>query len=77
MRKVKLSVDRLEQERAVLLARGWEEEIVFPTFLLPSRVREGDILTFSIEIDRPGSEKAKAEVRNLLKKLQKRGICNG
>jgi hypothetical protein len=72
MKKVKLSVDRLEQDKAVLLARGFEEEIVFPRFFLPSKTKEGDILIFSIETNSPETEKAKANVKKLLEKLKKK-----
>lgn len=74
MKTVKLSVDRLEQDKAILLARGLEEEIIFPAFLLPSSIKEGDILSFSIEVSNPETEKARARVQKLLEKLQKKEI---
>lgn len=72
MKKIKLSVDRLEGERAVLLARGWEEEIIFPASLLPSEVKEGDILAFSIEVSEAKTEEARAKVKELLEKLSRK-----
>ncbi len=72
MKRVKLSVDRLEQDKAILLAKGLEDEIIFPAFLLPSGIKEGDILSFSIEASKPETEKARATVQKLLEKLQKK-----
>lgn len=74
MKRVKLSVDRLEQDKAILLAKGIEEEIIFPVFLLPSSIKEGDILSFSIEASKPETEKARARIQELLEKLQKKEI---
>lgn len=71
MRKVKLSLDQLEEDRAVLLAKGFEEEIIFPRFLLPSRAVEGDMLNFFIEVSKKDTEKAKANIQRLLGELKK------
>jgi hypothetical protein len=72
MKTVKLSVDRLEEEKAVLLAKGMEEEIIFPRTLLPPQVKEGDILNIVIEISKTETEKARADVQALLERLKKR-----
>lgn len=72
MKKVKLSVDRIEGERAVLLAPQWEEGIIFPLFLLPHQVREGDILIFSIKTSKEETEEAKVKVKEMLEKLSRR-----
>ena len=71
MKKVKFSLDRLEEDRAVLLAKGTEEEIICPRFLLPANIKEGDILKFSIEVSKKDTENARAEVQELLEKLKK------
>ena len=62
----------MEGERAVLLARGWEEEIIFPASLLPRDVKEGDILILSIEISEAKTEEARAKVKELLEKLSRK-----
>jgi len=71
MKRCRLSLDRLEQEKAVFLAKGWEEEIIFPRFLLPSKANEGDILKFSIEVSKKDTENARVKVQELLEKLKK------
>jgi len=48
--KVKVTIDRIEGEYAVLLIRPEEEEkIDWPVSFLPEDVEEGDILDFKIE----------------------------
>jgi len=47
---VKVTIDRIEGEYAVLLIRPEEEEkIDWPVSFLPEDVEEGDILDFKIE----------------------------
>lgn len=74
MKRVKLSVDRLEEVNAVLLAKGVEDEIIFPRLLLPSDIKEGDILSFSMEISAKETERTKEKVRELLEKLKRKKV---
>ncbi len=61
---MKVTLDRLEGDMAVLLVRG-DERIKFnmPTTLLPEGVREGDILDIAIAIDERAAEDSKRGYR--------------
>jgi hypothetical protein len=74
VKKFKVSVDRLEEEKAVLLAKGIEDEIIFPRLLLPSDIKEGDILSFSMEVSAKETERTKEKVKELLEKLKRKKI---
>lgn len=68
---IKVTVDRIEGEYAVLLIRKNEKySIDWPVIYLPKTVQEGDILTFDIEKDKEKTEDAKKRVGNLLNKLK-------
>lgn len=68
--KLQLCVDRLEGDKAVLLA--YEKQITWPRTLLPPQVVEGDILSVVLEIDTAATEQAKAEAEALLSELTKK-----
>ena len=71
MGKFKVTLDRIEEDIAVLLVR--DEELVkirIPLFLLPPDSREGDILDITIARDVQETEDAKERVSSLLEKLK-------
>ena len=68
---MKATVDRIENEIAVLLIRPDEKyDITIPIKYLPERTKEGDILNLEFEIDRKETEDAKKRVGNLIEKLK-------
>ena len=71
MESFKVTLDRIEEDIAVLLVRDEEKiKIYTPLFLLPAESREGDILDITIDIDAQETEDAKERVSNLLEKLK-------
>ena len=71
MESFKVTLDRIEEDIAVLLVRDEEKiKINIPLFLLPAESREGDILDITIDIDTQETEDAKERVSNLLEKLK-------
>jgi hypothetical protein len=69
--EVKVTVDRLEGDMAVLLLRN-DERIKFnlPINLLPEGVHEGDILDISITIDEGATDESKSRVSSLIERLK-------
>ena len=73
MGSFKVTLDRIEENVAVLLIRDEEKiRINIPLFLLPEESREGDILDIAINKDVQETEEAKERVSSLLEKLQKK-----
>lgn len=71
MGKFKVTVDRIEEDIAVLLVRDEESiRINIPLFLLPAGSKEGDILDITIVKDLQETEDAKERVSSLLEKLK-------
>ena len=67
----KVTLDRIEEDTAVLLVRDEELlKINIPLFLLPLESREGDILDITITKDTQETENAKERVSALLEKLK-------
>ena len=68
---MKATVDRIENEIAVLLIRPDEKyDIAIPIKYFPDGSKEGDILNLNFEIDRKETEDAKKRVGNLIDKLK-------
>ncbi len=68
---IKVTVDRIEEDKAVLLVRnGEEEEVIMPVSLLPAEAGEGSILKISIEFDRQETARAEKRVKSLIEKLK-------
>ena len=70
---MKFTLDRIDEGIAVLISR--EEEPVrmtIPVSLLPPGVKEGDIVTLSIERDDEATAAARIRVTGLLDKLKKK-----
>ncbi len=73
MGSFKVTLDRIEEDTAVLLLRDDESiKINIPLFLLPAESKEGDILNITIDRDIQETEDAKERVSALLEKLQKK-----
>ncbi len=71
MESFKVTLDRIEENIAVLLVRDEETvKINIPLFLLPAGSREGDILDVTIVRDIQEAEDAKERVSALLDKLR-------
>ncbi len=71
MGKFKATIDRIEEDIAVLLVRDEEAvRINIPLFLLPDESKEGDILDITITKDVQETEDAKERVSSLLEKLK-------
>ncbi|MFW5998885.1 MAG: DUF3006 domain-containing protein [Bacillota bacterium] len=68
---MKLTVDRIENDIAVLLIRPEEkEELQIPIRYLPEEVEEGDILKVDFTIDGEETKAAEKRVGNLINKLK-------
>lgn len=66
-------MDRIEEGIAVLLVKPDEkDEIHLKINYLPENTKEGDILSFDIEIDQEETERTKERVRGLIDKLKKK-----
>lgn len=71
MESFKVTLDRIEDNTAVLLVRDEEKvKINIPLCLLPPESKEGDILDLTITINLQETEASKERVSNLLEKLQ-------
>ena len=75
MGNFKVTLDRIEENIAVLLVRDEESvRINIPICLLPPESREGDILEIAITRNVQETEDAKERVSSLLEKLKKKNI---
>ena len=71
MKNFKVTLDRIEENVAVLLVRDEEKiKINVPLTLLPSGSKEGDILDIAITRDVQETEATKERVATLLEKLR-------
>ena len=68
--KASLSFDRYEGHFAVLLTEEGRQ-VDFPKELLPKGAKPGDMLSFSIDVDREATDTLKMETRALQDKLRK------
>ena len=72
--KVKVTVDRIEEDTAVLLIRPKEDKkVIWPLSFLPEDTKEGDILDIEINRDEKTKEDSKKRVENLINKLKNKG----
>ncbi len=71
MENFKVTLDRIEEDVAVLFVRDEEKiKINIPIFLLPLGSREGDILDITITRDVQETADAKERVSSMLEKLK-------
>ena len=68
--KLSLSFDRYEGRFAILLMEDGQQ-VDFPKELLPKGAKPGDMLSFSMDIDREATDSLKRETQALQNKLRK------
>lgn len=66
---VQAVIDRFEASKAVLLVGDHEMQVIWPKAILPTGVREGDILQIDVRIDEKATIAAKMESESLLQKI--------
>lgn len=72
---MKATIDRFEEDLAVLIVRGEVPTVIhIPEWLLPEDCKEGDILDIAISRDVEGTEAAKKRVSDLIEKLKKKSV---
>ncbi len=75
--RLAMVVDRIEEGLAVLLIRPDEKkEVYWPQELLPSEIKEGQIINFELEIDQEATERAEERVSDLIQRLKNRSEKN-
>ncbi len=74
--KWKAIVDRFEEKQAVLLVGDEEQQLVVPISLLPKKLREGDHLLVTWEIDHASTAEAEKRVTAILDRLVNRSKEN-
>jgi hypothetical protein len=67
----KVTLDRFEEELAVLIVDG--REVTRPRDQLPPEAREGDVLDLdTLKVDADATERLRAEVRQARRRAQKK-----
>ena len=70
MVRSKASIDRIENNYAVLILDNKDtSQVTIPVIMLPLHIKEGDIVSINISMDKVSTETAKRRVGNLLKEL--------
>jgi hypothetical protein len=64
---ITLTFDRKEGDKAVLLSG--QEEVVLPIKLLPKKVKEGDIISFSIATEEGARKRKEQKAKELLNEI--------
>jgi hypothetical protein len=73
--ELKLVVDRIEEETAVLLVQPKEQgQILWPVHLLPGNTQEGDILSISLHRDTAATRKALKRSADMIEKLRNKRL---
>ena len=67
---MRVVVDRIEGEHAVLLFGDKEVKVDMPLELLPKGIKEGNILNSIFELDPKAEQQQREKVENLLNKLR-------
>ncbi len=63
-------IDRVEEDKAVLLIGEDEQKAVFPAGALPEGIGEGDYVRIEISYDEEATRSAREEAEALLRDLQ-------
>ena len=72
---MKATIDRFEENLAVLLVRGDLPTVLnVPRYLLPEDCKEGDILDIGITRDVEAMKEAEQRVSGLIEKLKKKNM---
>lgn len=67
--RVQAVIDRIEQDKAVLLLGEEEQQVVWPLARLPKEVKAGHILQIEIVIDEAATKQAEEEANALLEDI--------
>ena len=67
--QIQAVIDRFEGNKAVLLVGEDEAQVVWLRRILPSGVKEGDILRIDLQVDSQATNAAKVEAESLLKQI--------
>lgn len=67
---VKLTLDRFEEDKAVLIADEGEQ-IIWPKNKLPENIHEGAVLNFDIKTDAEAEEAKRKTAKDLLNEILK------
>ncbi|MBI4744849.1 MAG: DUF3006 domain-containing protein [Actinobacteria bacterium] len=67
--KLEAVIDRFENDKAILIFKTDSEIVYFPKKLLPPKAREGDILSFSVKINKELTETSRLEIKKLIDEL--------
>lgn len=71
--EIRVFIDRIEEDRAVLLVGDEALVASWPASLLPSGVREGEYCIIRWESDPNATAQAKARVEDLIRRLSQGG----
>jgi hypothetical protein len=69
MISLRATVDRIEEQKAVLFIGEENYKIVIPVTLLPEDAAEGTVLNIGIEVDLTATEEARQRIQGLIDKL--------
>ena len=67
--QIQAVIDRFEGNKAILLVGDDEAQAVWPKHILPTDVKEGDILRIDFQVDSQATAAAKADSESLLKQI--------
>ena len=67
--KMQAVIDRFEGKKAILLLGDDEVQVVWPLHMLPSEVKEGDVVRIDFQVDHEATIAAKVEAESLLKQI--------
>ncbi|MCE5286437.1 MAG: DUF3006 domain-containing protein [Pelosinus sp.] len=70
--RIQAVIDRLEQDKAVILLGEEEQQIVWPLSKLPPGVSAGQVLQIDVVIDEAATKQAEAESKALLQEIIER-----
>lgn len=69
--RVRAFLDRVEEDRAVILVGEEGLEVVWPIDALPEGVREGSVLSFTVHVDEEAKEQTEQVVDSLIDRLRR------
>ncbi|HNV34504.1 MAG TPA: DUF3006 family protein [Bacillota bacterium] len=71
--KLRFSVDRIDEKRCVLIdCADPSRKVVWPLEAMPEGTCEGDLVSFSIDLDSKWREEEERKVKGILKDLSER-----
>lgn len=71
MSAIRVVIDRIEGEMAVLLVGDENCRVVLPKNFLPEDAAEGAVLNLTFEVDEAATDEAKQHVQNLIDRLSR------